>query len=276
MNNEELELLEKLASFLNNNPKAITLNQVNKVMKIGVSKSEAVKALVKEYLEYDNLLDRYYDDIVKELNQNEFAEDEYYKNIKFQNKKFAGWEIKMEKYNAYELFVREDFKVVNGIVLPQIGYFERPFQFPAAFQNGRMWMSVTPNEINTMKNPIDLAYGNVLTFGLGIGYFSYMVANKDNVDSVTIIEKDPKIINLFNTFIFPHFKNKEKINIINDDAFKYLKKLQDGKFDYLFVDIYHDASDGIEVYEKMKKYTDKYTKTEVEYWIIDTMKHYMK
>lgn len=275
MTEEELDLLERLANFLNNNPRSITLNQVNKVMKQGIERKDAVKALVKEYLDYDPLLDRYYDDIVKELDPNEYTCNDYYKNIKFPNKKYAGWEIKMDKYDSYELFVYDDYKEINGIVIPKIGYFVRPFQFQAASQNNRMWMSITPNEINTMKNPIDLASGNVITFGLGLGYFSYMVSNKENVNSVTIIEKDPKIINLFNTFILPHFKNKDKINIINDDAFKVLKKLPDGKYDFLFVDIYHDVSDGIEVYNKMKKYTDKYTKTEADYWLIDTIKYYL-
>ena len=275
MTNEEYTLLERFAKFLNENPKAITLNQVNKVMKAGISRDEAVKALIKEYLDYDPLLERYYDNIVKKLNPNDYISNEYYSNIKIQTKKYAGWEIKMEKYDAYELFVYNDLKVIDGITIPQIGYFERPFSFPAAFQDKRMWMSITPNEINTMQNPIDLAHGTVLTFGLGLGYYADMVSNRNDVDTVTIIEKDPKIINLFNTFIFPFFKNKDKIEIIVDDAYKFIKKLPDGKYDYLFIDIHHDASDGMEVYNKMRKYTDKYIKTEADYWIIDTIKHYL-
>lgn len=275
MNNEELDLLEKLSKLLNDNPKSITLNQVNKVMKLGIDRKDAVKALIKEYLEYDPLLERYYDDIVKELEPSEYISNEYYKNIKFPNKKYAGWEIKMGKYDSYELFVYNDFKELNGVVLPQIGYFLKPFPFHLASQNERMWMSITPNEINTMKNPIDLASGNVITFGLGLGYFSYMVSNKDNVSSVTIIEKDQKIINLFNTFILPNFNNKDKIKIINDDAYKVIKKIPDGKYDFMFIDIYHDVSDGIEVYNKFKKYTDKYTKTAADYWLIDTIKYYL-
>ena len=44
MNSETLDLLTVLGQFLNNNPKAITQNQVNKVMKTGVDEKAALKA----------------------------------------------------------------------------------------------------------------------------------------------------------------------------------------------------------------------------------------
>ena len=58
-------------------------------------------------------------------------------------------------------------------------------------------MLITPNEIETMKKSISEATGNVLTYGLGLGYYAYMVSMKENVESVTIVEKDKEIIDLF-------------------------------------------------------------------------------
>ena len=137
-------------------------------------------------------------------------------------------------------------------------------------------MSVTPNEINTMKEPIDNAFGKVLTFGLGLGYYSYMVSLKNNVESVTIVEKDQNVINLFNKYILPLFKTKAKINIINMDAYDFLEKvMNDGDYDFVFVDIYHDAKDGLEVYKKISTYEKKFKNTTFSYWIKKTLDYYL-
>lgn len=61
--------------------------------------------------------------------------------------------------------------------------------FPAVLENERIWMTITPNEIETMKEAVDKAFGNVLTFGLGLGYYAYMVSEKVNVESITVVEK---------------------------------------------------------------------------------------
>ena len=43
------------------------------------------------------------------------------------------------------------------------------------------------------------------------------------------------------------------------------------KFDHAFVDLWHDASDGVELYIKMKKLEAKNSKTEFSYWIEKTL-----
>ena len=123
-----------------------------------------------------------------------------------------------------------------------------------------------------MKKSISEATGNVLTYGLGLGYYAYMVSMKDNVESVTIVEKDKGIIDLFTRYILPQFKNKSKIKIINDDAFNYFKK--DIYYDYVFVDIWHDPSDGIDLYLKFKNLEKDNIK--YSYWIEDTLKCYIE
>lgn len=79
-------------------------------------------------------------------------------------------------------------------------------------------MTTIPNEINTMKDPIDKARGDVLTYGLGLGYYVYMVANKDEVRSITAVENDDEIIALFRQHILPQFSHPEKVIIVRDDA----------------------------------------------------------
>ena len=50
----------------------------------------------------------------------------------------------------------------------------------------------------SMKNPIKNAHGKVLTTGLGLGYFSYMASLKEDVSEIVIIERDEKVIKLWN------------------------------------------------------------------------------
>jgi hypothetical protein len=263
-------LLEKLSNYLNNNPKEITINQVKKVAK-GIPDKVALSYLLKEYLEYD--FD--YTKILNELNVKDYINNEYYKNIIFPNKKYNSWEFKHEKYNSYELFVMDDFKEIDGEILPQIGYFNKPFYYPAVFENNRLWMSITPNEINTMKQDISDAYGDVLVVGCGLLYYPYMISNKNNVKSITVIEINEELIDLANKIILSQFENKNKINIIHADAYEYMNNL-DKNYDFIYIDIWHDVSDGLLCYNKFKKYEQIYKKSIFRYWIYDTMKFYLK
>lgn len=270
-------ILNALSIYLNEYECSITPSQIKKVMECGVDEFFAYKLLLSNYLAIENqdIIDRYFDKMVHKLEVKDYIRNPYYENIPFNNKKIDSWQIKKGKYKPYELFVFDDFKYENDLVIPQVGYFNEPFYYLAVYDNNRLWMSITPNEINTMKEPINKAKGNVLTFGLGLGYFAYMCSLKDDVKSVTIVEKDERVIKLFKEYILPYFANIEKINIIKEDAYVYLSKMNDDMYDYVFVDIYHDAGDGKEVYLKMNQYRNRFKKTIFEYWIYNTIKHYL-
>ena len=270
-------ILNALSIYLNEYECSITPSQIKKVMECGVDELFAYKLLLSNYLAIENqeIIDMYFDKMVHKLEVKDYIRNPYYENIPFNNKKIDSWQIKEGKYKPYELFVFDDFKYENDLVIPQVGYFNEPFYYLAVYDNNRLWMSITPNEINTMKQPINNAKGNVLTFGLGLGYFAYMCSLKDDVKSVTIVEKDERVIKLFKEYILPYFVSIEKINIIKEDAYAYLSKMNDDMYDYVFVDIYHDAGDGKEVYLKMNQYRNRFKKTIFEYWIYNTIKHYL-
>ena len=60
----------------------------------------------------------------------------------------------------------------------------------------------------------------------------------------------------------------EKIKIIKADAFEYARKhMPKGKYDFVFTDLWHDVSDGIDMYLKMKKYEKQCPDTVFSYWI---------
>lgn len=270
------DILLKMSKYLNFAERAITKEQVEKVSACGVSQETAVLLLLSSYIDADEILEReYLPYILKKLDTKDYLTDSYYRNIKFSTLSNGNWQLKTDMYAPYEIFVRDDFEFRGDMLLPQLGYFDGEFRYPAVYQDGVLWMSVTPNEINTMSAPIARANGKVLTFGLGLGYFAYMCLQKDSVEHITVIERDNKVIELFREAILPQFSRKDCISIIQADAYDYLNSMKDGEFDYVFVDIYHDASDGREVYLKFKEYEKRFVRTQFDYWIEKTIKYYI-
>ncbi|MBQ8759476.1 MAG: hypothetical protein IJZ20_07265 [Clostridia bacterium] len=207
----------------------------------------------------------------------EFESDPYYKNIVFPDVTNESWEFRNMSFKPYEAFLaNESVLDKDGRLFPQIGFFESEFTYPAVLQDSREWMTVTPHEIRTTLPAVKKSFGNVLTYGLGLGYFPYMVHLKDEVKSVTVVEKDERVIELFTKYILPQFDNKEKIKVICADAFEFaVEETPRTFYDFIFADTWHEPSDGISMYEKFKD-AEKYSpESKYMYWIEDTLKYYM-
>jgi hypothetical protein len=117
-----------------------------------------------------------------------------------------------------------------------------------------------------MAPVIDKMKGNVITLGLGLGYFAAMTALKSEVKEVLVVEKDKQVIQLFLNHIYPHLENKEKIKIKQAEAFDYVKA-NTTAFDHLFVDIHHTAEDGLPMYIGMKKLEALSRSGQWHYWL---------
>ena len=210
----------------------------------------------------------YFTPSVKKLDPGEYMTNPYYRNIEISNKKIGSWTLGWQKYAPYEGFIRDDYTVYPDYrEIPSIGFFDVEFSFPTVYENGVEWMAIKPNEIETMREPVKKARGRVVAFGLGLGYFAYMASLKDEVSSVTVVERDESVIKLFESEILPQFENGDKISIVKSDAFDFAAdKSNSGKFDYAFVDLWHDTSDGTDLYIKMKKLENKLG-CPFEYWI---------
>ena len=206
-----------------------------------------------------------------------YLQDPYYRNIKFPNGSHGNWTFETKVCKAYEAFVYDDPRIFDdGRIIPCIGFFDADYRFPAVLENGREWMTLLPNETNTTKYAIDRSKGKVLTYGLGLGYFTYMASLKDDVESVCVVERSPDVIELFKQFILPQFKYPEKVNIVECDAFEFAEKhMKDGCYNTVFTDIWHDPSDGCELYLRMKKYEYLLPDAEFIYWVENTLKLYL-
>lgn len=203
-----------------------------------------------------------------------FENNPYYKTIKINSIKDKNYFLGNIKYYPYQSFAYDDALVLENDYyreISKIGFLDHEFPFPAIMKDNIIWMSITPNEILTMQQSIERSKGKVITFGLGLGYYPFMCSLKNEVESITIIEFDENIINLFKKHLLPLFPNKEKIKIIHSDAFQYLKENNINKlFDFAFMDIWHDGEDGLPLYIHLKKFEEN-THCKIDYWIEDSI-----
>ena len=279
-------LFKKLSVFINHEADFIRPEFIESLCRdCDISKEEAYCFTLAASIDLDTeknprdaeIFEEYFPDMVHLLKNKDYENNPYLKNIKIPTKKLGKWELCYKTYVPYQAFVFDDPKITrDGKIIPQIGFFEKEFSYPAVLESGTEWMLITPNEINTMRAPISGAHGKVLTYGLGLGYFAYMVSEKEGVSSVTIVERDKNAISLFRDIILPQMPRKDKINIICDDAFYFAEtRLADSDFDFVFADIWHDPSDGVPAYNRLKA-TEKYLPSaDFSYWIEKTLKCYI-
>ena len=280
---DRLYLLERIGAFLRERPGFICPGDVREVMgSAGVSAEFAWTSLLFAACGLDAARERALFaqalDAVCLLDGREYAENPYYRNIRLARAAEGSFRLGYEQYAACEAVVCGELREGrDGTLLPRLGFFMEGFRYPALMEGDTLWMSVTPNEVETMKAPIDRARGKTLTLGLGMGYYAYMIAQKDDVDSVTAVEREAEVIRLFQRHILPQFPNREKIRVVQADAFEYVRE-QAGRegFDHAFCDLWHDAGDGIPMYRRMKALEASAGIARWDYWIEPTMRMYME
>ena len=201
-----------------------------------------------------------------------------HRQIRIPEAHFGNWKLTIEKYKPYEAFVCDDIRTDEELKeIPQIGFFDTEFSFPAVMEDGQEWMAIKPNEIETMRQPIARAAGQVVAFGLGMGYYAFMVSEKPEVKTLTIVERDENVIALFREHILPQFPKKEKIDIVRQDAFEFATNcMSDGYYDHAFVDLWHDVSDGYPLYKQMKALEKNSPNTLFSYWIEDSLLSHLR
>lgn len=265
------------AEYLERFPELISEEMIKSLTADGdISEVEAVRAILEEAfaLDYENKNDRriikeYLYPSVRIMDPKRYTENKYYKNIKIKNVKEDNWELKELAYEPWRAVIANDMIIKDDFTeIPPLGFFPERFTYPAVLEDGNEWMTLTPVDLDTCEVAIERSRGKVLTFGLGLGYYAYMASEKDCVTSVTVVERSPKVIKLFEKYILPQFPNKEKIKIVNEDAFLYAEEsLGKENFDFAFVDIWRDASDGSPIYKRMKPLEKLAPNTEFCYWI---------
>ena len=150
--------------------------------------------------------------------------------MKIPNGKSGDWEVdefEITKEDVALHNIRASFKPGCRIIYP--GKFKR------LTRNGHVIMSNTNSELRDHKWFVYQAKGNVLINGLGLGCVLSEIIIKDEVKSVTVIEKSQDVINL----VAPFFKDNPKVTIIHADAFE-LKPPKGVRYNAIWHDIWDD------------------------------------
>lgn len=150
--------------------------------------------------------------------------------------------VPMLKTPAYRPGRYGDWTLVNQHdSLAAVGYF-RGLRFIDGFTNfalmrdGVVWMSLSPMELESQAIHLDAAYGEVVVAGLGMGALVYNLLQKPEVRRVTVVERDPAVIELLYKIASPkRWPRADKLQIRQGDALHYP---HDWTVDTLLADIW--------------------------------------
>ena len=214
----------------------------------------------------------------KLLRLEDYLANPYLKALNNLSFKKDDWKLSSKKLDAYAIFPYEEeyHYGPNYNLNISLAYFDKDYFYPSISLYGNEWMSLNPYEIRTMETPILTARGRVLTLGLGLGYYAYMVHLKEEVKEVHIVEMDKGLIDIFNEYLLPLFPFREKIHIHKADAFTFIKTINDKDYDFIFSDLWHDAGDGLSMYMKLKEHFRQFKYTQCSYWIEGAIVTYLR
>lgn len=162
---------------------------------------------------------------------------------------------------SFFLFPRIIFKTkseINGkiIVKEQFGHYTLYVQ--DLIQSGGIIKDIWKKPIKKIKKGLEVK--NCLVLGLGGGTLVQLIKARWPEAKITGIEIDPEIVKIGKQFF--HLDKIDNLEMINQDAFSWLAKSQDKKFDLILVDFYlgyqfPQQAEGDEFIKKLKKILTK-------------------
>lgn len=146
---------------------------------------------------------------------------------------------------------------------------DRDFEAIYLYQDDEDWMMDAPSEAFTNDPYAAKAHGNIITFGLGIGYFLFMACRNPKVTHITVVERSQAVIDMFRKNILPQFNTSIPITFICADAFSLWHKEYLEQFDYIYADIWQSSDDGLACIHKfLQQYEPPFQDT--DFWIEDS------
>ncbi len=203
----------------------------------------------------------------RKLSPLSFSSNPYYAAITIPTKELDNISLRTVSYEKGEFFQYDMPTLTDEIVVPKIGFFPSKVSFPAIYEGDIPWVSVCPSEIHSMAPDIPRARGNVLVLGLGLGYYPFMISSNPQVESITVVEKNPTILRLFRDILLPQFPHGNKIRLVEADAFDFLSQCTPGTYDFCYADIWEGWDDGAKAYEMILPHEKRLAGCEFRYWI---------
>jgi len=183
--------------------------------------------------------------------------------IRLQEGKIGQYEIKIELVPA-----GKEMTVVSQRNWLMMGYkplkviFDKPRLLYKLLRDKQgLMMSDSPQEMFLQYEAYKNAKGRILVGGLGLGMYATMVAKKNEVTEVVVVEIDEDIIKLCK----PH---NAKVKVIHDDIWRFIKTTNE-KFDYAYVDIHYHTGcmEYIQTVLPMRKlFEERFPATPIDFW----------
>ncbi|MDR7871021.1 MAG: hypothetical protein RIN55_09195 [Tissierellaceae bacterium] len=220
----------------------------------------------KELIDLLNKYDIPSDDLKYDMSR--LTENPYYKNIKLDNVKTDTVWYENSIIKKRTLMSMNFHNPVGKYLFHYhpLGYFEEDVNMPVLKEGkDKVWMSPAISEIESMNDGYEAGHGDCLTLGLGIGVLPYLWLLKDEVNSVTIVEVNKDVIELFEKYLRPQFPKDKELKIINGDAFEYYNEEFLNQFDYVYVDFWESTEDGLDFYTRLME--KKINLPHIDFWI---------
>lgn len=115
---------------------------------------------------------------------------------------------------------------------------------------GEVVMSDTSMEKRTNANFVRNAHGKVLIGGLGIGLILLVIQDKEEVEQITVVEKNREVIEL----VGRQLPLNSKVTIVDDDVFTYKPLF---KYNTIYMDIWNYVNEDV-YQEEMKPLISRY------------------
>lgn len=109
------------------------------------------------------------------------------------------------------------------------------FRITTLEEDSHIWMSTSQFELAGLVNPVAKARARVLTCGLGLGIFPYLAALKDEVESVTVVEREASIATLVTSqMTWPG----NKVSVVVSDLYDYVNVCErtGACYDFIYLD----------------------------------------
>ncbi len=197
----------------------------------------------------------------------EYRANPYYQNIKLEYIREGNAVMTMDLFSRESLHAYGETLWDDTLTRKfQYGVFDEDAIYYWLGDERSIWRSISPAVINSMERDIERMRGRVLVLGGELGYFPYRCSLKEDVTSVTVVERNRNIVKMLRGGIIPQFGNK-KVKLIEEDAFDFLNAGINGKFDTVFVEIWGSAETGKEKYRKLLKYENRNPEIQFYYWL---------
>ncbi|MBQ4290739.1 MAG: hypothetical protein II719_06040 [Clostridia bacterium] len=211
----------------------------------------------------------------RHLDEKIFLANPFLSAITVPDRSIGRFRLAHSSYERGEIFHYDMPDFEGRFVVPKLGFFSVPVSFPALYEGPIPWVSVCPSEIHSMEKAVRAAWGDTLVLGLGLGYYAFRISQSETVRSVTVVEREQEVIDLFTEYLLPQFPMKEKVRILCGDAVSYTQSLRDGVYDFCFADIWEGAVDGAGPYCKIRNEAKRMVHTEFSYWIEPQIRAYL-